>query len=153
MSHDLFQLLHRRLSGVAESFYRPIGMAFETIELDAGSDVATGTKVLVAVIVNAHDIAAFIGCRMTIDTGDNTVLLGADAVIHGQVTLVQQILHMIGPHIAVGSTHCSPFGVGTTLPLASRLGPENWLAARLLIDHSSKAVVTIRDFNESDFTD
>lgn len=68
-------------------------MALEAIDRYRGIAMATGTESILA------QNRLGIGIGMTLDTVRKAMLRGADAFMHGLVALMQDVLHMIAPHL------------------------------------------------------
>ena len=85
----------QRILTVLRCFQTTVGMAFKTIDFDAGVKMAACAEMLRIFI--AHDL---FGRRriMAIDATNQTVLSIAGAVYHGGIALVQQKFHVIPTH-------------------------------------------------------
>lgn len=80
----------------AECFFRSIGVAFKAVQLDAGGAMAAGAEVLAIVIEYAGNFSIFTGCGVTVDAFLQAILFGANAFMHGQVSLVLEQVHVCG---------------------------------------------------------
>ena len=76
---------------------RPVRVTLEAIDLNGGVFVAAVAKMVFA--FDAGDMPVFIGLDMAVDTFGETVGFGANAIVHGFVTLVQDVVHVIALYL------------------------------------------------------
>jgi len=72
------------------------GMTLKTIHSNARKGVTTLAELTLA--IDRNELALFVFINVTIDAVHQTVLPGADSLMHGFVALMQQELHVIPPH-------------------------------------------------------
>ncbi len=72
------------------------GVALEAIHLDAGKKMTTLAKL--SRRVDPQELAVVVARGMAIDASGKAIALGANPLLHGIVTLVQQKFHMVAAH-------------------------------------------------------
>lgn len=99
-----------------DHFQRSIRMTFKTIDRNGGGDMTTRTKMLL--VIDASDLAVCIGCDMAINAFDQAGFFGANALMHGLITLVQEHIHVFTTHLVDWGYAGFTFGCGLDIAVS-----------------------------------
>jgi len=74
-------------------------MTFKAVQFNTDSTMTAGAEMFAAVIEDANDFTVLIRSGVAVDALNQAMLFGTNTVMHGRITLVQQIFHMVGTNI------------------------------------------------------
>lgn len=100
----------RRITQIRMPLVRHRGVAFETVQLNAGKLVATLTELTRC--IDGDKLAGAVLLNMTIDAVFQAVFSCANSLVHGVISLMHKKLHMVFAHCL-----CRLYAL---LPLAAR---------------------------------